>query len=106
ARVVPLLVLDDAILRGLESANRVSFLLDALDDLRGSLRERGADLVLQRGDPVAEALRIVRSVGAQRLFVGGDASAHAQARERRLERDCTAEHVDLRVVNTLAIVPP
>ncbi len=106
ARVVPLFVLDDAILRGLESANRLSFLLDALDDLRGSLRERGAELVVRRGDPVAAALRIVRSVGAQTLYVAGDASAHAQARERRLERDCTAERVDLRVVNTAAIVPP
>lgn len=106
ARVVPLFVLDDAILRGLDAPNRVAFLLDALDDLRGSLRERGADLVVRRGDPVAEALRIAGSVGAQTLYVGGDASAHAQARERRLERECTAERVDLRVVNTVAIVPP
>ena len=106
AHVVPLFVLDDAILRGLDAPNRVAFLLDALDDLRGSLRERGADLVVRRGDPVAEALRIARSVGAQTLYVGGDASAHAQARERRLERECRAERVDLRVVNTVAIVPP
>jgi deoxyribodipyrimidine photo-lyase len=106
ANVVPLFVLDDAILGGLDSANRMSFLLDALDDLRVSLRERGADLSVRRGDPVVETLQIANAVAAQTVFVGGDASAYAQTRERRLERECAAEHIDLRVVNTIAIVPP
>jgi deoxyribodipyrimidine photo-lyase len=106
AHVVPLFVLDDAILRVLDAPNRLSFLLDALDDLRRSLRERGADLIVRRGDPIAETLRTARAAGAQTIFVGGDASDHAQARERRLERECAAEHIDLRVLNTLAIVPP
>lgn len=106
AHVVPLFVLDDAIVRPLDAPNRISFLLDALDDLRLSLRKRGADLVVRRGDPVAETLRLAHTAGAQTIFVGGDASAHAQARERRLERGCAAEHIDLRVLNTVAIVPP
>ena len=46
------------------------------------------------------------AVGAQTVFVGGDASAHAQTRRRRLERECAAERIDLRVLNTVAIVPP
>jgi hypothetical protein len=46
-QVVPMYVLDDAILRGLDTPNRISFLLDALDDLRISLRERGADLIVR-----------------------------------------------------------
>ena len=106
ARVVPLFVFDDAILRGLDAPNRVSFLLEALDDVRLSLRERGGDLVVRRGDPVAETLRLAYTVGAQTIFVGGDASACAQTRERRLERECAVENIDLRILNTVAIVPP
>jgi deoxyribodipyrimidine photo-lyase len=106
AHVVPLFVLDDAILASVESANRLSFLLDALDDLRVSLRERGADLVVRRGDPVVQTLRIASAVDAQSLYVGGDASAYARERERRLQRACAAERIDLRVVDTTTIVPP
>ena len=104
--VVPMFVLDDTILRGLDAPNRISFLLDALDDLRISLRERGANLIVRRGDSVAETLRMACAIGAQTVFVGGDASAYARARERRLERECAAERIDLRVLNTVAIVPP
>jgi deoxyribodipyrimidine photo-lyase len=106
AHVVPLFVLDDAILSALDAPNRVSFLLDALYDLRRSLRERGGDLVVRRGDPVAETLRLASTVGAQTIFVGGDASGHAQMRERRLEGECATAHIDLRILDTVAIVPP
>ncbi|OLT32304.1 hypothetical protein BJF79_36380 [Actinomadura sp. CNU-125] len=50
-RVVPLFVLDDAILGRRPAPNRVRFLLDALECLRGSLRDAGGDLVVRRGDP-------------------------------------------------------
>lgn len=105
-RIVPLFVLDDRLLRRLDSPNRVAFLLDALEDLRRSLRERGADLIVRRGDPVAETLRVACAVRADAVFVGADASAYARARESRLARACSGERIDLRLVNTNAIVPP
>ena len=53
--VVPLFVLDDAILRsGFNRPNRAAFLVDCLRDLDASLTDRGAGLVVRRGDWVAE----------------------------------------------------
>jgi len=52
-RVLPVFVLDDAILGSRYAApNRLVGLLGALEDLRGSLRARGGDLVVRRGRPV------------------------------------------------------
>ena len=50
--MLPLFVLDDRLLTGpLAAPNRTGFLLEALHDLRSSLRRRGGDLVVRRGDP-------------------------------------------------------
>ena len=49
-RVVPLFVLDTAILRSAYNrANRAQFLAESLADLDASLRARGAGLVVRRG---------------------------------------------------------
>ena len=104
-RVVPLFVLDDRILES-RTANRISFLLDALADLRESLRECGGDLVVRRGDSVEQTLRLARSVGATTVYVGEDASAYAQARERQLAHACERERIELRIVDTCAVVAP
>jgi deoxyribodipyrimidine photo-lyase len=91
-RVVPLFVLDAALLREAGTPNRVSFLLDALRDLRGSLRERGGDLVVRRGDVVDETVRAASASGARTLYVGEDVSDYAQRRLRRLR-----EQLEVRV---------
>ncbi|RSN69347.1 cryptochrome/photolyase family protein [Actinomadura sp. WAC 06369] len=81
ARVVPLFVLDDAILGGRSAApNRVRFLLDALRCLRGSLRELGGDLVVRRGDPVAHVAELAERTGAGAVALAEDRSAFAMRR--------------------------
>jgi deoxyribodipyrimidine photo-lyase len=105
-QVAPLFVLDDRILRRLDAPNRVSFLLDSLADLRRSLRERGSDLIVRRGDPVEETLRVARAVDAGTVLVGCDASLHARTREAHLARACRRERLELRIVNTTSVVPP
>ena len=99
--VVPLFVLDETLLRDAGTPNRISFLLDSLRDLRASLRERGGNLVVRRGDTVAEVARIASATGAKTLFVGDALSLYAQLRLRRLR-----ELLDVRVVNTVTAVPP
>jgi deoxyribodipyrimidine photo-lyase len=95
-RVVPLFVFDDVLLRGrCGSPNRVAFLLDCLRDLDGSLRERGARLVLRRGDPVAEAIRVAGEGGASSIHLSDDYSAYARRRRERLAGEC--ERVGLRL---------
>ncbi len=91
-RIVPLFVLDDGILQtGFARPNRVGFLRDALEDLDASLVERGARLVLRRGDVVPEAVKTAIEVNAEAIFMSYDVSAYANARRQRLEHAC-AEH--------------
>jgi deoxyribodipyrimidine photo-lyase len=103
--VVPLFVLDDSIWGSGGGANRRLFLRDALADLRESLRGLGGDLVVRRGDPVEEALRIARATAARSIVVGDDASGYAQRRRRRLESECRRERLELVVEDTVAAVP-
>jgi deoxyribodipyrimidine photo-lyase len=95
-RVVPLFVFDDAILGSRYAApNRVAGLLDALGDLRVALRERGGDLVLRRGDVVAEVRGLVEEVGATELHLSSDVSRYARRRQRAFE--VLGDELDLRV---------
>jgi deoxyribodipyrimidine photolyase len=50
-QVVPLFVVDDRVMGSRPAPNRTSFLLDALADLRESLRERGGNLVIRTAIP-------------------------------------------------------
>ncbi|GIE92107.1 cryptochrome/photolyase family protein [Actinoplanes regularis] len=98
--VVPLFVLDPR-LAGL-SANRQRFLHQSLADLRGSLRELGADLVIRSGDPVAETSRLAREIDATTVMVAGDVTDYAQRRVRRL-RD---ERLHVEIAPGVTVMPP
>ncbi len=104
-RLLPLFVLDERLLDR-RAASRLSFLLASLADLRRSLRQRGSDLILRRGDPVVETVRLVREAGATRVYLGVDASGYAQVREFRLREALKHERIELRLVSTIAIAPP
>ena len=97
-RVVPLFVLDPAILGSTfgTSLNRRGFLAESLADLDRSLRGLGSRHDVRRGDPVDEALRLAPDA----VFLAEDASARAQEREHRL-----AERVDLRLHPANTVVP-
>ncbi|NDU77723.1 deoxyribodipyrimidine photo-lyase [Actinomadura sp. DSM 109109] len=108
-RVVPLFVLDEAVLGGPFAApNRVRFLLDCLADLRESLRERGGDLVVRRGDPAAETARLARETGARSVFLADERSAYGTRRLARLREAVRAEGPDLDVSAHpgITVVPP
>lgn len=100
--VVPLFVEDEGI-RGTRfgaASRRRAFLDDCLADLDGSLRERGAGLVVRRGDVVTETVRLAREVGAEAVLASADVSPYARRREARL-----AAELDLRLVNGSFVVP-
>jgi deoxyribodipyrimidine photo-lyase len=103
--VVPLFVLDEGLRRHRRSSARDAFLSESLADLRAALRRLGGDLVVRRGDPVEETLRLATQTGSEAVFVGADASGYARQREERLRRACLGERVRLRIENTIAAVP-
>src|SRR5580704_14898687 len=108
-QVVPLFVLDPAIaaspLRA-RSANRARFLAESLADLRATLRERGADLVLRRGDPAGAVIRLAAEVRASAVYLADDVSHYAAARRRGLERECGRHRIELTLTPGLTVVPP
>ncbi|MEV6321328.1 deoxyribodipyrimidine photo-lyase [Nocardia sp. NPDC051787] len=92
--VVPLFVLDDAILSGRFAApNRARFLTAALAELDAELRAIGGRLVLHRGDVVTEVDRVVAQVHAQSVHIAADVSGYSRWREHALrerlsQRNC------------------
>ncbi|MET8139276.1 deoxyribodipyrimidine photo-lyase [Sphaerisporangium sp. NPDC005288] len=100
--VVPLFVQDPAI----RARGRQRFLNEALQDLRASLRARGGDLVVRRGDPVEETMRLAAELGAEAVFTSADVSAYARRRERRLAEACAAHRLLLRLFPGVTVVPP
>lgn len=89
-------MLDDAILGGAYNRpNRAAFLAGSLADLAASLHDRGAGLVIRRGDPVEEVVRLAAQVHAARVHLSGDVSRYAQRRQRRLARRLHADRREL-----------
>jgi deoxyribodipyrimidine photo-lyase len=90
--VVPLFVFDDAILGSRHAApNRVAHLHAAVRELRSALKDRGGELVVRRGDPVAEVAALAREVGADELHLSAEVSGFGRRREDRLRRLATGD---------------
>jgi deoxyribodipyrimidine photo-lyase len=105
-QVVPLFVVDPALGASNRSPNRARFLAESLADLRTSLRERGADLVLRGGDPAAVVIRLAAEVHATAVYLADDVSHYAAARRRKLERECGRHRIELTLTPGLTVVPP
>jgi deoxyribodipyrimidine photo-lyase len=83
--VVPVFVLDSAILNGTYNRpNRATFLVESLSDLDAALRGRGGALVVRSGDVVTETVALAEQVGADVVHISADASGYAQGRQQRL----------------------
>ncbi|MFY1635453.1 cryptochrome/photolyase family protein [Solwaraspora sp. WMMB335] len=103
-RVVPLFVFDSRL--GGRSANRDRFLRQSLDHLRAALRERGGDLIVRYGDPVGEAIQLIRAVDAEGITLSADVSHYARRRERRLRVECERHRIAYRAFSGLTVVDP
>ena len=103
-RVVPLFVLDPK-LQAI-SANRIRFMHQALADLRETLRGKGGDLIIRRGDPIDETIKLARKAGAEGIALAADVSEYARAREKRLAEECAKHRISLRLFPGVTVVNP
>ncbi|MCO8276415.1 DNA photolyase family protein [Actinoplanes sp. TRM 88003] len=103
-QVVPLFVLDPDL--GKLSPNRTRFLHESLADLRAALREKGGDLVIRTGDPVAEAIELARTTGAEGIGMAADVSRYARRREERMRQECERHRIALRLFPGVTVVNP
>jgi deoxyribodipyrimidine photo-lyase len=105
--VIPVFCFDRRLLRGRHASGpRTQFLLECLMDLRDSLRERGADLVVRRGPPERELIRIAAEVGAPAIHASDDVSPFARRRLDRVRSACRRANIALELHEGVAIVPP
>ena len=82
-QVIPLFILDPALLNSPYSAQRrTAFLLGGLAELDTALRQRSSRLVLRHGEPLAELKRLMAESGAQAIFAQPDVSPYAHRRDQ------------------------
>lgn len=79
--ILPVFVFDPTILEH-ASPIRVACLLAAIHDLREQYRKRGADLLVERGDPTEVVPRLAESRDADRVSWNADYSGLARERDR------------------------
>jgi deoxyribodipyrimidine photo-lyase len=92
-RVVPVFVLDDALLRGrYRSDARARWMLGCLSALDAALAERGSGLVVVRGRPEDE----LAALGVDAVLWTSDVSPYARARDRRVTAALRANGVQAR----------
>ncbi|MFD3747820.1 cryptochrome/photolyase family protein [Nocardia sp. NPDC058633] len=85
-QVVPLFVVDEALVPDRCPPNRAHFLAAALTDLDKELRAVGGALVVRRGSVVDEVDRVVRETDAASVHLAEDVSRYSRRREQALRR--------------------
>jgi deoxyribodipyrimidine photo-lyase len=81
--VVPVFVIDDALLHGRwPAANRLWFMRESLVALSGALAERGVSLRILRGRPVDVLPAFARETGATDVYWTHDATPYGRSRDR------------------------
>lgn len=106
--VVPLFVLDDAILAGHSCPpNRAYFLAAALRELDAELRALGARLIVRAGEVAEQVARVAAEAQAPTVHIAADVSGYSRARERRLRDRLARDRRELRVhPASITVVPP
>jgi deoxyribodipyrimidine photo-lyase len=105
--VVPLFVLDDAVIGGSAGTpNRLAFLAGSLIDLHSSLRTAGVGLLTRRGAWVDTVIAATRDAGADEIHIADDYSGFAQGRLGRLEKAAGAAGIGVVRHPGVTVVPP
>lgn len=82
-RVVPVFIFDKSLLQ--RSANRTRFLFECLEDLRGSLKKRGANVVLREGDALQELQKLSDELHAEAIYYTADFTPYAITRDKNIK---------------------
>jgi deoxyribodipyrimidine photo-lyase len=90
-QVVPVFVLDDALLEGRwPSPNRTWFMVRSLRALAATLAERGAPLTLLRGRPATVLPQFGAEIGAKSIYVSRDYAPYGRRRDAAVARAATS----------------
>ena len=83
--VIPAFVIDPALLQSDRvGPKRAAWLAANLRELDRSLRARGSQLIVRRGEPAAELIKLARETQATHVFFNLDLTPYAQRRDQRV----------------------
>jgi deoxyribodipyrimidine photo-lyase len=102
-RVVPLYV-DDP--ERATNPNRRRFLLDAIADLRRSLRALGGDLAVRRGSTVDQVMQVRAETGADAVVCAGDVGRFETGLREALAAACERERIAFTLTAGPSVVEP
>ncbi len=95
--IVPVFILNEKLLHGAHaSSNRNRFLLESLEDLKSSLKKRGADLVVRAGDPADELKKLADETNATAVYYTSDFSPYAIKRDAHVEQELKKASIEAR----------
>ncbi len=100
--VVPLFILDDNILNSAYVGDKqVAFMFAGLQTLAEDLEKLGSALILRRGDPPVELMKVVAETGASAVYAERANSPYAKTRD-----EAVAAMVDLHLTAGVSIQAP
>jgi deoxyribodipyrimidine photo-lyase len=105
-RVLPVFILDDAILAHGIDPRRLSFLRTALEDLDQQLRRRGGSLLVRRGDAARELNHVAEEAEAWGVYLNRDHTPYARQRDTRATRGLQMTGVVTQTFDDLLLVSP
>jgi deoxyribodipyrimidine photo-lyase len=104
--VLPVFILDDAILAHDIAASRLGFLRTALEDLDQRLRGHGGRLLVRRGDAPRELNRIAEEANAWGVYLNRDHTPYGRQRDARATRGLQMTGVVTQTFDDLLLVSP
>jgi deoxyribodipyrimidine photo-lyase len=105
-RVLPVFIIDDAIVGHGIGEHRLRFLRTALVDLDAQLQDRGSRLLVRRGDAPRELNRIAEEVTAWGAYLNRDYTPYGRQRDTRATRGLQMTGVVTQTFDDLLLVSP
>jgi deoxyribodipyrimidine photo-lyase len=105
--VLPTFVIDPVLLNSDRvGAKRVAWLAANLRELDRSLRQRGSRLIVRRGEPAVELLKLAHETGATNVFFNLDLTPYARKRDQRVALELEAQSVMVETFDDMTIHHP
>ncbi len=104
--VLPVFILDEAILSHDIDPRRLSLLRAALEDLDRRLGQRGSRLLVRRGDAARELNRVAEEAKAWGVYLNRDHTPYARQRDARATRGLQMTGVVTQTFDDLMLVSP
>src|SRR5512136_1945824 len=105
--VIPAFVIDPVLLQSDRvGPKRVAWLAANLRELDRSLRARGSQLIVRRGEPAAELIKLARETNATNVFFNLDLTPYARRRDRRVALELEQNGVTVESFDDMTVHHP